>query len=187
MEGRRAVVIGYGEVGRRVARALVGLGMRVSAVRHTVRQAFDGEVALYSIHGLDQLWPIAEVVVVACPLTPETTGLLGAEVFERLSPGAILVNVARGPIVDETALHAALESGRLGGAGLDVWWSYPKGESGPTGEKDFSSMPNVVMTPHVGGTVKDTEERRMVELAACLQALADDRPPPHLLDPAKGY
>lgn len=96
LEGRRAVVLGYGEVGRRVARALVGLGMRVSVVRHTVRQAFDGEVALYSVHGLGQLWPIAEVVVVACPLTPETTGLIGSQVFDRLPPGAILVNVARG-------------------------------------------------------------------------------------------
>jgi phosphoglycerate dehydrogenase-like enzyme len=187
LEGRRAVVLGYGEVGRRVARALVGLGMRVSAVRHTVRQAFDGDVALYSVHGLGQLWPIAEAIVVACPLTPETTGLIGAEVFDRLPPGAVMVNVARGPIVNEAALHAALDSGRLGGAGLDVWWNYPKGESGPTGEHDFTGFKNVVMTPHVGGTVSDTEERRMTELAACLRTLADDKEPPHRLDAARGY
>lgn len=89
--------------------------------------------------------------------------------------------------MDEAALHGALTSGRLGGAGLDVWWNYPKGDSGPTGEHDFSALRSVVMTPHVGGTVRDTEDRRMVELAACLQALADDKQPPHRLDPAKGY
>ena len=177
-EGASVLIIGYGEIGRRAARVCLALGMNVEAIKKTVRAAFDGDVSLYSPSGLGERLPKADVVMITVPLTAETEDLLGFEELGRMKPGAILVNVSRGPIVNEEALYKALETGHLAGAGLDVWWQYPaRGEDvGAPSRFDFASLPQVVMTPHLGGTNRDSEAKRMEALAGLVQELASGRP-----------
>jgi phosphoglycerate dehydrogenase-like enzyme len=127
LEGRTALVLGYGAIGRRVARACRGLGMRVLATRRTITSpAGEDGVDLHPRGALAELLPRADALIVTLPLTDETTGLIGAAELASLPPGAVLVNVGRGPIVDEQALYEALRSGGLGAAGIDVWYQYPK-------------------------------------------------------------
>jgi D-3-phosphoglycerate dehydrogenase len=106
--------------------------------------------------------PQADFVILACALTPETRGLIDAQALARMKPGAFLVNVARGPIVDEAALVAALEAGRLAGAGLDVLATEPPRPGHPLLARD-----DVVLTPHVGAFIDSAFERVAV---ACAQA-----------------
>lgn len=149
---RTCVVVGFGRIGRAVARRAAAFGMKILAV--------DPHVP-----GTDKLadaLPQADFVVLACALTSETRGLIGAQALARMKPGAFLVNVARGPIVDEAALVAALEAGRLAGAGLDVLETEPPRPGHPLLARD-----DVVVTPHVGAFIDTAFERMAV---ACAQA-----------------
>jgi len=117
--------------------------------------------------------------------------LLGRAQIASLSPGCVLVNVARGPIVDEAALFEALQQQRIFAAGLDVWWKYPdsKESTGATfpSSLPFHELPNVVMSPHRGGHVQDTELLRMRALAQLLNAAALGREVPNKVDLQNGY
>jgi len=188
LEGKTALVLGYGEIGKRVARACLGLGMQVNAVKRVARQAFDGDVALYAPSGLPNLWKSSDALLVCLPATAETEGLVGQAALEALREGAIVVNVARGSVVEEEALFRALESGRLFGAGLDVWWHYPKdGEACEPSRFNFAGLPNVVMSPHVGGSVRDTEPARMRALGELVRRILRDDPGLRAVDVALGY
>jgi phosphoglycerate dehydrogenase-like enzyme len=97
---------------------------------------------------------LADVVSIHCPLTPETRGMIDREAFSAMKPGAFLVNCARGPIVDRSALVAALESGRLGGAGLDVYWEEPWDPADPLFGRD-----DVIAMPHIAGSTEEAYGR----------------------------
>ena len=119
-----------------------------------------------------------DYLVLACPLTESTRGLIGAPELARLRPGACIVNVARGPVVDTDALVEALRSGRLGGAALDVFDAQPLPDGHP-----LWSMPNVLVTPHVAG-ITDDSMRRMGEGAArAVASLLRGELPPHCVNP----
>ena len=145
-------LIGYGSVAKRVERIVVAMGARVL---HTSTRD-DGTPGWRS---LPDLLADSDIVSLHLPLTEATTGLLGREAFSRLKPGAVLVNTARGPIVDEEALTDALRSGRLAAAGLDVFAVEPVPQDNP-----LLNLPNVVLTPHVTWYTADTM-RRYLELA----------------------
>ena len=145
-------LIGYGSVAKRVERIVVAMGARVL---HTSTRD-DGTPGWRS---LPDLLADSDIVSLHLPLTEATTGLLGREAFSRLKPGAVLVNTARGPIVDEDALVDALQSGRLAAAGLDVFAVEPVPQDNP-----LLDLPNVVLTPHVTWYTADTM-RRYLELA----------------------
>jgi phosphoglycerate dehydrogenase-like enzyme len=191
LEDRTALVLGLGAIGMRVACALVGLGMNVHGIRRDAdarRPALPG-VPVHAPHALDALLVVANVLVVALPLTDATRGLLHAPRLARLPDGAVLVNVGRGEIVDEAALFAEVACGRIA-AGLDVWWQYPTTKesrtSTPPSRFPFHELNNVVLSPHRGGSSDDVEERRMDALADLLRALASDAPPA-AVDLAIGY
>jgi phosphoglycerate dehydrogenase-like enzyme len=113
--------------------------------------------------------------------------MVGEQAIRALPKEAILVNVGRGAIVDEAALFSALKEGRIRGAGIDVWWTYPKeGEVCKPSRFSFEELPNVVMSPHVGGSVTDSEPKRLTALASLLSELATGADPPRL-DPTRGY
>ncbi len=112
----------------------------------------------YPVEDFHKALPKAEHLVLIAPHTPETEGVLGAEELALMPQGAILVNIGRGPLVDESALAAALTSGHLGGAGLDVFIEEPLPEESP-----FWEMPNVLVSPHSGST-SDQENRRITDL-----------------------
>jgi D-3-phosphoglycerate dehydrogenase len=152
LRGRTCLVVGYGRIGRAVARRATAFDMNIVIVD----PGFPGTKAL------NQALPQADFVVLACALTPETTHLIDAAALARMKRGAFLVNIARGPVVDEAALLAALEEGRLAGAGLDVLESEPPRRSHPLLARD-----DVVLTPHVAGFVDTAYDRMAV---ACAQS-----------------
>jgi glyoxylate reductase len=152
-EGRRFGVVGYGHIGKAAARRAEVFGMVVG--HHSRSGRGDaGWMALEALLG----W--ADVVSLHCPLTPQTRHLINAETLARMRPGALLINVARGKVVDLAALIPALRDGRLGGAGLDVF------EDEPEVPEALRSLPNVVLSPHMGGctqAARDAARRTCIE------------------------
>lgn len=180
LEGREAVVLGYGAIGSRVARALLGLGMRVHAVRRRRTRTSEGHLTQSPPSELDTLLPRASVLVLALPSTPATRGLLDARRLALLPSDCTLVNVARGDILDERALFEALSTGKIHSAGLDTWWRYPQRDartSTPPSELPFHTLETVVLSPHRAGHVSDTEPRRARHLATLLNQLVRGCPP----------
>ncbi len=156
-------IIGFGGIGREVARRVASLGARVIAVKRTPPQPGEADLEpvgggdtlgsrielVYGASGLDAVLRESDAVVVAAPDTAATRGLIDAAAIGRMKSGAILVNVARGRIVDEAALVAALDEGRIRGAGLDVFSKEPL----PSGHPLWA-LPNVVLTPHVSAVTR---------------------------------
>jgi phosphoglycerate dehydrogenase-like enzyme len=139
-------IVGYGGIGRELGRRLTALGARVIGLRRTAAEDEDGVEMVTGRYGLDRILRESDAVVVTAPDTPETRGLIDADAFVRMKPDAILVNVARGAIVDEAALVDALRDGRIRGAGLDVFAAEPLRSDSPLWE-----LENVLITPHVSG------------------------------------
>lgn len=168
--GKRALVLGYGSIGRWIGKVCEAMGMEVTGVRRT--GPFDASVR--PIEELDQLLPKADALFVALPLTPETTGLITAERLALLPSNAIISNIARGAIFDEEALFLALREGKILGAGIDVWWKYPS-DDGPCHPSafPFQDLPNVAMTPHVGGSSDASEAGRWQALSDLVKGIAD--------------
>lgn len=160
LRGRTLGVVGYGQIGRAVADRATAFGMQV--VRASARPGAEpsssahDEVPLVS---LEELLTTADVVSLHCPLTPETRHLINAERLALMRPGSFLVNTARGPIVDEEALVAALRQARIAGAALDVF------EHEPAVTPELLEMENVVVVPHLGSATRDVRNA-MAELAA---------------------
>ncbi|MDI5982280.1 2-hydroxyacid dehydrogenase [Amycolatopsis magusensis] len=180
LAGRTLGLVGFGEIGRQVARAGSALGMRVRAVRRNPGTPLPGDLALTQVDGDDRLPELladSDVVVLTVPLSPATTGLIGAEELAMMRPDALLVNVARGPLVDENALFEALVEEQLGGAALDVWWSHPKDGGGATGyTRPFHELENVVLTPHHSGHTRETFTGRAREIAGNIARLTAGQP-----------
>jgi len=145
------VVIGLGSIGSRVATLCAGLGMRVTGVRRRPdRPAPAGVSDVVGPDRLREVLPSADVIVLAVPRTHETRALIGASELAMMRPSAILVNVARGRLLDETALVQALESGRIAGAGLDAFEREPLPDDSP-----LWRLPNVIITPHTAAFAGD--------------------------------
>jgi len=192
LEGRTALILGFGAIGRRVAGMCRALGMNVLAVRRHAGKGDDGgKVEAHAPQSLHKLLPRAQILMLCLPLTPETTGLIGEKELGLLPREALLVNVGRGLVVEEDALFAALESGSLAGAGLDVWYEYPRDEA--SREKTFPSarafhtLDNVVMSPHRAGGSRQRMLRRLQALAELLNAAALGEPMPNKVAIDLGY
>lgn len=146
VRGRSVGVIGMGRIGRRVAHVCgKGLGMHVIAYDPYIPSAVLDEIGIEVVDRLDDLLARADFVTLHASLTPATRGLIGARELERMKPGAYLINVSRGPMVDEAALARALSEGRLAGAALDVFDPEP-----PHPDNPLLKLPNVITTPHIG-------------------------------------
>jgi phosphoglycerate dehydrogenase-like enzyme len=194
LRGKRALVLGYGAVGRRVAGICRGLGMTVSATRRRV-----GETPADcpdQVHPPDALWdllPSADALLIALPLTDTTKGLIGERELSLLPRDAILVNVARGRVVEEEALYRALADRTIRAAGLDVWYTYPETvedrESTAPSKWPFHELPNVVMSPHRAGAfgVRELEVARMEALAESINTAAAGDEIPFPVDVEAGY
>ncbi|MBK6766050.1 MAG: hypothetical protein IPG71_06910 [bacterium] len=147
LKNMTALVVGYGEVGKGIADVLLGVGMRVEAVASTERI---GRIRVYAIEQLEERLEQNDVVILTLPLTKRTRGLFNRRIFPLMKEGSVFVNVARGAIVDEMDLVAALRAGKPAYALLDVFSSEPLSP-----ESQLFDLPNVFMTPHVSGNFPD--------------------------------
>lgn len=159
LNGKTLGVIGLGRIGSRVTVRARAFGMHVIAYDpYITSNAF--EKAGAEEVDLDTLLSRADVITVHTPLTDETRGLIGAKEMEKLRPGAILLNIARGGIYDEVALAAALTSGRVAGAAIDVYEEEPPGSDHP-----LLNAPNVILSPHIGANTIEAQDRVAVQTA----------------------
>jgi len=151
---RTALIIGLGAVGKALARRLTALGMKVMATEMSSPKGLAQELGLVLVadpEKLDSLLPQADFVISAVTLTPETRGSLNRSVFERMKPNAYLINISRGPIVDEEDLLAAINGGLIAGAGLDVLNSEPPSPTHP-----LLNHERIVITPHTAGVTEQS-------------------------------
>jgi phosphoglycerate dehydrogenase-like enzyme len=178
LAGRTVGVVGLGEIGRSVVRALSALGVRAQAVRRSpVVPAGLPVDRVADMAGLDELLSTSDIVVLTVPLTDETRGMVDARRLGLMRRDAVLVNVARGQLVDEDALFDALSAGRVGGAALDVWWGHPKDGNGAKGyTRPFELLDNVVLTPHNSGHTHETFAGRAAEIRANVARFAAGEP-----------
>ena len=172
--GKRVLIVGYGSIGQAVERRLAGWEVAIDRV---ARHARDG---VHPIEELPQILPTADVVVILVPVTDDTRQLVDAEFLKTMKDGALLVNAARGVIVDTDALLAELASGRLHAA-LDVTDPEPLPDGHP-----LWSAPGLLLTPHVGGAVRASRERAYRVVADQLARLASGRPLLNVIGP-EGY
>jgi len=190
LEGRTAGLVGFGAINRRLAEILRVLGMRCVAIR---RAPGDREPLLDWQGGpgdLARLMGESDAIVVAAPLTPATRGLIGRTQLRAAKPGAILVNVARGELVDENALWEALTEGPLGGAAIDVWYEY-RPEPDEAGRRrpyhrPFHTLENVTLSPHRGASPLD-DVTRWEDVVENVRRVARGEPPRNRVDLERGY
>jgi glyoxylate reductase len=159
LRGKQLGIVGLGGIGAKVAERARAFGMEVAYHSRHPAPADVAERLEAERLPLEQLLASSDVVSLHCPLTPETRHLIGAAELERMKPSAILLNAARGPIVDEAALAATLAAGGIAAAGLDVYEEEPRVEPGLLG------LDNVVLAPHLGSATVETRTA-MAELAA---------------------
>lgn len=153
LRGKTLLIVGYGGIGRRLARFAQAFEMRVIGLKRNPGADMGAANEVRPVADLDHLLPQADVVVLTCPLTPETTGLMNASRLARMKPSAILINVARGPVVDEPALIEALQSRLIAAAGIDVTAEEPLPPSSP-----LWHLPNALITPHTAGETQAYED-----------------------------
>lgn len=174
-------ILGLGTIGVQVARRAVAFGMRVLGTKRSPAP----------IPGVERTWPPertdavlreAHVLVVALPLTPATQGVVGARELDLLPEGAFVVNIGRGGLVDETALVSALQAGRLGGAGLDVFAEEPLPPHSP-----LWTAPHLMITPHIAGDFPGYMDRIIPLFCENLRRYLGGQSLNHVVDPALGY
>ncbi|MGQ9476997.1 MAG: 2-hydroxyacid dehydrogenase [Candidatus Bipolaricaulia bacterium] len=169
-------IVGLGRIGQAVARRASGFGMEILYYDPVRRPELEQELGAEFV-GLEELLRRSDFVSLHLPLMPQTRHLLGKRELELMKPTAFLINVARGPIVDEAALVEALKAGRLAGAGLDVF------EHEPEVHPELLELANVVLTPHIGSAGRETRVKMAIMAVENVFAALSGRRPPNLVNP----
>ena len=163
VHGKTLGLVGLGNTGEALARLAVPFGLRVVAVKRSADDALARELGLTWLGTMDRLPELlaeSDFVSLHLPQTPETVDFIGRDELSRMKSGAFLINISRAPMVNRAALAEALQSGHLGGAGLDVWWQEPADPADP-----LLALRNVVLTPHIAADTTESETR-LAELTA---------------------
>jgi len=175
--GKTLGIIGAGRIGQAMARRALGFGMRVLYHnRKRLPEAVEKELNL-TYASLGDLLKEADFISLHCPLTPDTRHLIGAAELELMKPTAVLVNTARGPVIDEAALVRALREQRIFGAGLDVF------EEEPALHPGLAELPNVVLAPHIGSAARETRLRMVDMVVSDVLAVLQGQRPRNLVNP----
>jgi phosphoglycerate dehydrogenase-like enzyme len=196
LRGTVVGIVGYGSVGREVARLAKAFGMQVLATKRDLTRVTDEGWRLPGVgdpltQSVDRLYPAetlramlgeCDYVVLTVPLTPATRNLIGVEELTCMKPGAVLINVARGGVVDEAALIEALRAGTIRGAALDVFAEEPLPAGSP-----LWTLPNVILSPHVSGFTLDYDGRTMALFAENLRRYVVGEPLLNVVDRGRGY
>jgi phosphoglycerate dehydrogenase-like enzyme len=170
LHGKTLAVAGFGRIGSDVARVGLAFGMNVVAWSRSLTPEAAQAQGVEAVER-DELFRRADVLSLHLPLTPATRGLVDARALSLMKPDAVVVNTARGPLVDETALAAALRAGTLGGAGLDVFAQEPLAQASP-----LRDAPNVLLTPHIGYVTEENYRLTFGEIVEDLSAWLDGTP-----------
>jgi phosphoglycerate dehydrogenase-like enzyme len=192
LRGKTAVILGFGEIGQAIGDYCLGFGMQVIGVKKSLdaQQSFE-DLELQTIDNLYEVLPKADVLIVALPLTEETDGLIGKKEFELMPKGSILINIGRGPIVNQVALYDALKERHLKAAGSDVWYNYPETQEArqntPPADVPFGGLDNFVLSPHRGGMVENVDQQRAESIAEMLNAANRGYEMPNKVDLQAGY
>ena len=178
-------LLGFGHIAQAIAARAKAFGMRVHVANRSpvVNPLVD---QYFSLDDVPAFMGSADAVVVSLPLTPQTQGLVGQAALAAMRPDAVILNVGRGPVIEEQALFDALATRQIGGAIIDTWYQYPtpaQTECAPS-QLDFGSLPNLVMTPHMSGWTSGTVRRRQATLADNIARLADGRALLNVVRPA---
>jgi phosphoglycerate dehydrogenase-like enzyme len=183
LEGQTLMVVGYGEIGQALGRKAHALGMRVIGIRRNLPEPPDPELAKQGTFGdLPVLVAEADHVAICLPQTPATVGLFGTELFAKMKPGAFIYNIGRGPIINSSALLAALERGDLGGAGLDVTDPEPLPADSPFWDRD-----DVLITAHTAGSSPQFWPRLFEILVDNIERYRSGAPLRNVVDLQHGY
>lgn len=175
-------LVGLGSIGRPVVRSTKALGMRVVAVREHPEKGSEGAHVIFGPRQVDDLFRQADYVVLAAPVTSSTKALANAERLALMKPGACLINVGRGPLVDEAALAEALRAKRIGGAALDVFPKEPLATDSPLWD-----LPNLLITPHTAALTDKLWERHYALFSENLRRYLAGQPLLAVVDKRKGY
>jgi D-3-phosphoglycerate dehydrogenase len=168
---KRVLIIGFGRIGTRTAKRCLAMEMQV-AVYDPYKTAAEIQAAgCEAVSDLDAALPRADFVSIHCPKTKDTVGMFNAARLRLMRPASYLINTARGGIVDEAALYDALASGRLAGAGLDVFEREP-----PPGDHPLFALPNVILAPHVAGVTREAVDRMSEQTARNILSALDGDP-----------
>ncbi len=169
--GKTMVVVGFGRIGSRVVKRAIAMEMNVHVYDPYVKAADIKAAGAVPVAKLDEVLPHADVLTLHCPKTPETNGLIDARRLALLKPTALLINTARGGIVDENALYAALTGGKIAGAGLDVLEQEP-----PPADHPLFKAPNIIFAPHMAGVTLEALERMSIASVENVLSVFDGKP-----------
>jgi phosphoglycerate dehydrogenase-like enzyme len=185
LAGQTIGLLGFGHIAQAIAPRAKAFGMRVHAANRGAVSSEDVDRA-FALVDLHAFLASVDIVVVTLPLAAQTQGLVGRAALQAMRPSALLVNVGRGPVVDEQALYDALSSRQIGGAIIDTWYQYPTPDRPRCAPStlDFAALDNVVMTPHMSGWTAGTIRRRQQTMADNISRLAAGRPLVNVLKPA---
>ena len=179
VHGKTLGLVGLGNTGEALARLAVPFGLRVVAVKRSADDALARELGLTWLGTMDRLPELlaeSDFVSLHLPQTPETVDFIGRDELSRMKSGAFLINISRAPMVNRAALAEALQSGHLGGAGLDVWWQEPADPADP-----LLALRNVVLTPHIAADTTESEMRLAELTAANVQRIARGEAPRYVV------
>jgi len=169
--GKTVLVVGFGRIGTRSAKRCQAMEMNVLVYDPYVEAGAIKAAGCEPVAELDAALPRADFVTIHCPKTPETVGMFNAARLQRMKPTAYLVNTARGGIVDEPALHTALTTGKLAGAGLDVFEQEPPPQDNP-----LLKLPSVIIAPHMAGVTRESLNRMGLQTARNILSALDGKP-----------
>jgi phosphoglycerate dehydrogenase-like enzyme len=183
LNGARLGIVGLGSIGANIAALAGPFGMRVSAIRKRVDLPLPpGVEEVLPPERLPELLAKSDVVVLSAPLTEETRHLIGPKTIRFIKPGALLINIGRGALIDDVAVIAALQDGKLGGAALDVFTQEPLEPGSP-----YWDLPNVVITPHMSGAMEDYWTPLVRLFADNLRRFEAGAPLVNVVDKKAGY
>jgi phosphoglycerate dehydrogenase-like enzyme len=186
LDGMRMGIVGLGSIGKEIVNLASPFGIRVSGIRRRTSGSPPSTIAgvddVLSPERLPELLEKSDVVVLAVPHTPETKQLIGRVEIDRMKRGAFLVNIARGKLIDDSAVADALRDGRLGGAALDVFTREPLEASSP-----YWDLPNVIVTPHTSGAMQDYWTPLVALFSENLRRFEKGEPLVNVVDKIAGY
>ena len=179
-------LLGYGHIGKAIAMRAKAFEMKVHVANRSAVATSSIIDRAFTLDKLHEFWASADFFVVSVPLTAETTGIVDAAAFAAMRATAVVVNVGRGPTIDERSLYDALKNGRIAGAIIDTWFNYPTPEQPNVvpSALPFHTLPNVVMTPHMSGWTLGTIRRRQQTMADNIRRRFDGRPCINIVRPA---